>query len=206
MKRMNTKVVIPIALLAIVLPAIGMIGIQSSDQIEAKSLSAKTHLPIDVDGEKLVSITHADYRIFTFPEMIERSDAIVIGTLTEGKSFVETETNDRYPTIFTTHDLKVDRVIKGDSKTTNYPMQTWGGITAERDQIMEDRMELVNQKQVLVFLEQNLESPTFGTNYYPVSEKYGILEVVDGQLYQQGEKRPIPLDEFIKAIHMELDQ
>lgn len=204
MKKIN-KVVIPIVLLAIVLPVIGMIGIQSDIPIETTSLSEKIHLPIDAD-KKLISITQSDYRIFTFPEMIERADAIVIGTLMEGKSFIETKTNDRYPSIFTIHNLKVDTVIKGDSKTTTYPMQTWGGSTTQRDQIMADRMVLANQKQVLVFLEKNLDSETFGSNYYPVSEKYGILELVNGQLYQQGEKQPIPLDEFIDAIQKELNQ
>lgn len=207
MIRNNKNKVIPIAVLAMILPAVGMLGINTSEAtIETNEVGYEVHIPTDVDTTKLLSITESDYRIFTFPEMIERSDAIVIGTFNNANSFAETNTNDRFPAIFTKFDLQVDEVLKGSPATKNYDVQTWGGETLERVQIMTDRMELKNNQQVLVFLEKNPESETFGNNYYPVSEKYGILQVVGDSLYQHGEERPIPLDEFKKAIQMELNQ
>jgi len=187
---MNKKIIIPLAILAVILPAIGVIVTEQTDS------------SIDMNSEKIHSIMEVSKIERSMSEILEKSQVIIEGTILSTEAISkQIDADSEREMIFTIATVQVNQVLKGDIDSKIVKVQMFGGEMEKR--IVEaPRMDVNKNDQVIMLLFSDPEADYLGGNYGLADWDKGIFKNENGSAKSFAETRSIPYDDLKEAIKL----
>lgn len=190
---MKLKIIIPIAMLAVVLSVVGVMSMTEPTQNQPSPSMTPS------DAHKMITVMSADERSFNFRELVDASDIIIEGKIVDTQTIEKKiDPEHRLSTIFTVATVKVSQVLKGESEDV-IQVQLYGGETENRILITE-RLSIEKNDNVIMFLELDPENDLFAGNYNLVAQMQGLYKTELDQANNIIEERTIPTNELKRAI------
>lgn len=160
------------------------------------------HLKSYPDNKVLIE-RHATYPAYSFYEMVNMADAIIIGNITDVTYYEETNTvyDITVPYVYTMYTVSVEKQIKGTSMQ-ELQYTRMGGET-EEVHVEYDGLTFDENDPILLILEKN--DNLNGTVYMPVTlgAEYKILNGT--HVITHNSPNTIPLEDFTSLIREKLD-
>ncbi len=176
---MNKKIVIPIAVLAIILPAIGIMSIDTSNDV--------------ISGHIIGSSAG-----LTIPELVSSSDLTIEGTILKTSTVTKILEGDS-PMVFTIAKVRVNEVLYGDLTEKTITVQMFGGIDGKYE-ITTDRLSVAENDQVIMILFKDTNADYLGGNYGLASMTDAIYKQDNGNAKSSNTSKSIPYDDLKEAI------
>ena len=185
---MNKKIIIPLAILAVLLPATGFM------------INDQTDSSINMNSEKIHSVMEVSKIKRSMPEILDKSQVIIEGIILSAESISKQidEDSDR-KMVFTVATVQVIEVLKGEVDSKIVKVQMFGGETAE--QIVDaPRLDVNENDQVIMLLFSDPEADYLEGNYGLADWDLGIFKKDNDSAKSFSETRSIPYDDLKEAI------
>lgn len=161
----------------------------------------RTHLESYSD-EKPIARVHSTYPAYTFYEMVNMADAIVIGNITDKRSYdmADVVGNDTIGSVYTVFTVAVENTIKG-TEIRELQYNRMGGETKKMIYISDGFM-FDTGDQVLLFLKSKSYKGNAINVPLTLGAEYKIIN--NTQVAKYGESQTVPLDAFVSMIQEKL--
>ncbi len=188
---MKTKIIIPLVILATLLPAIGIIS-SFGEQIPTP------HKPQSIpETDKIVSILDSDRVLYTMPELVKTADLIIVGQVTSVEPYEKmVDPQHDSPWLFTLATVQIQEILKGQTDQKTVKVQLMGG-ESDTQVSLYDRLDVKPNETFVLFLSKSPTSTStsmYGDNYSVTSTINGLY-VIDGDTAKAYEElNSLPLD------------
>lgn len=193
---MNKKIIIPLALLVAIIPAIGLTSSYENDEI-TQTVHTPTLIP---HTDKIVSHADFDTRNMSLSESVDVASLIIKGTVLSTESF-EKKVNPEHnaPWVFTVATVQISEVLKGDYTEKTIKVQMLGGETDARLALVEG--SLAEEGEEVIMLLNNKETSIFAPNYNLITQAGdGMYTIQENEAVSYNDSKSMQLDRLIESI------
>jgi hypothetical protein len=143
------------------------------------------------------------YPELTLEELVEKSDIIVIGKVTNIKEpiLVYSNNDKRLPLLVTDIVISIDRVLTNNYNGREITIRTLGDNRDSIDSFVEDEIQFKEGEDVLLFINSDARDIILKDRYYISGGEQGVFKIRDNMAYNMKYKDGIAVEELVNKIY-----